>query len=186
MMLIIGASAIGLLIIGVAWWVGTFNRFQVARQDIKTQWSNIKTEYQRRADLILNLASTVKSFKNHEKATLLAVAEARGGKFGATKLDERASMGAMDALLQRLMVVVEAYPVLKSDASHSQLMTELRVTEDRINIARTDYNGTVRDYNIMVKQIPTSVVASRYDFSEELFFELQTKGAENAPVVNLE
>ena len=77
------------------------------------------------------------------------------------------------------------YPNLKSNEQHNQLMEELRVTEDRINIARTDYNGTVRDYNLLVNRWPSSWVAKRKGFAEEMFFDLVTKGAEKAPVVNL-
>lgn len=182
---IIGATVAGLALVTGGWYIGTYNTFMTAKQDMKTQWSNIKTEYQRRADLLMNLAATVKSFKKHEKDTLTEVIKARGGVFGPTKADEIKKMGQVDTIMQRLMLVFEQYPNLKSNEQHNILMNEVRITEDRINIARTDYNGTVRDYNLLVHRVPSNILANIHNFQDEVFFELQTPDAEKAPTLAL-
>jgi LemA protein len=144
----------------------------------------LKTEYQRRADLFYNLVQSVKSHKNFEKETLIEVIKARSGKFGDTKAQEMKSMNKMDSgmagLLGKLNVVFEQYPNLKSSEQHNKLMDEIRITEDRVNIARTDYNDTVREYNNYVQMFPSNILASKFQFKGEIFFENEEES--NKPV----
>lgn len=183
--LIVGSAAAGVVVIGAGWYIGTYNTFITAQQDVKTQWSNIKTEYQRRADLILNLVATVKSVKAHERDTLREVIQARGGVFAPTKAAEVKKMGEIEALMQRIMLVVEQYPKLVAGEQHTLLMEEIRVTEDRINVARTDYNATVRDYNLLVHSFPSMLVGRVHNFADETFFELLDEKVAQAPRVEL-
>ena len=163
---------------------GTYNRFINGGLNIKTQWSNIKTEYQRRADLFYNLAEAVKSYAKFEKDTLTQVIQARGGNLGNSFKEQTSKMNKLDSglgnFLSRLLMVQERYPKLKADKNYRELMEEVRITEDRINIARTDYNELVRQYNFMVQSFPTNILAHMFGFMNEGFFENDTES--NKPV----
>lgn len=175
MILIILAIVAFFVIVSVGWVVNGYNYLQARLQDIKTQFSNIKTEYQRRADLFYNLVQAVKSHKKFEKETLIEVTRARKGDFGKTKEQQMQTMKKMDSifanLFKNLNVVVEAYPALRSAEQHNKLMEEVRITEDRINVARTDYNDVVREYNVYVVTFPSRILAKKFKFKEEKFFE---------------
>jgi len=173
------------IVIAFFWIIGTYNTLQKAVQDIKEQWSNILTEYQRRADLLINLASTVKSFKKHEKETLTEVIKARAQGITGTKPQQMAKLKGFEGALSKLMVLIEKYPDLKANEQHNTLMTEVRMTEDRINVSRTDYNAIVGDYNTYVKTFPNSLVANHFRFKLEKFFELVDKSADKAPRLEL-
>ena len=168
---IIGAIIFFILISILGYWIGTYNKLQVGKQDINTQWSNIKTEYQRRADMLYNLVQSVKSFKNFEKESMTQVIQARSGNFGSTKLEEIKKLKGLDNIFSRLMVVFERYPEFKSIEQHNKLFEEIRITEDRINVARTDYNEIVGDYNKIVRTFPSSLVANHHNIKLEPFFE---------------
>lgn len=189
-LLITGSIAVGVILIATGYTIGTYNTFVNLYEDTKNQWSNILTEYQRRADLIVNLANNVKSYKIHEQETLTQVTKARGGLQAAPTTDaaqkaQMKNMGTIDNFLSRLMVVVEKYPELKADKLHTELMQELRITEDRINTARTNYNDVVRDYNVIIKQFPARTLANMFGYTPVLFYELQDKKASSPPVLNL-
>lgn len=144
--------------------IGTYNGLTEAFQDIETQFSNIRTEYQRRSDLFFNLVEATKSHKKFEKSTLIEVMKARQGNFGTTKPEQLKSMSKLDGIFGKLAVVFENYPNLKSNEQHNKLMDETRITEDRINIARTDFNEEVREYNIMCKTFPSKLIAGMFGF----------------------
>ena len=180
------------ILCSVGWGIGTYNTFRVGQQDIKTQWSNIKTEYQRRADLFLNLVESVKSYKKFEKDTLTQVIQARVGNFGAGtltgvrgKLKEMKGMSQLDSLFQRLLMVSEQYPKLQANEQHNKLMDEIRITEDRVNVARTDYNEIVGDYNKVITMFPSNLIANLFKFPVELFY-TNEKATEKAPKINLD
>lgn len=179
----IGTLGGGMITIG--WAIGKFNQFVLARTDLQTMWSNIKTEYQRRMDLILNLVETTKSYKKFEKATLAEVIKARQGINLPTRDAEMKKMHGLDKIMRQIAVVVEAYPNLKANEQHNQLMEELRVTEDRINIARTDYNDTAREYNALIRVFPANVMANMFGFRDEPFYENEPE-SNKAPKVDLE
>lgn len=183
-LLVIGGALLALLVFSIAGWlIGTYNTFVTAQQDLREMWSNIKTEYQRRADLILNLVETAKGAMRFEKETLTAVTQARAGFFGATKTEEMKSLAKMNTVFANLMGRLEQYPKLESISTMHAVMEELRTTENRINIARTDYNETVRDYNVLVSEFPGKLLATPFGFTIEAFFESEPEAAK-APKVS--
>jgi len=183
-LLVVLATLILLVLIFGGWLIGLYNTLVTAVQDIKTMWSNIKTEYQRRADLFMNLVETVKSYAKFEKETLQQVIAARGGNFGKNPKEEMAKLKGLDSAFGRLMVVFERYPKLKAVKEYDKLMEEIRITEDRINVARTDYNSIVRDYNVMVKSFPQNYFAQIFRFSEWQYFENEIE-SNKAPKIDL-
>lgn len=154
-----------------SWIIGGYNTLTGGKQNIKTMFSNLGTEYQRRADLLYNLAEAVKSYAKFEKSTLTEVIAMRNGNFGSNPKEAGKKMKQLDGIMSKLMLVVERYPKLKATVQYQELMKETRVTEDRVNIARTEYNDTVRDYNLFVVSFPSNVLASMFNFKEEAYFE---------------
>ena len=168
--IIILAIIVFIFLCTVGWAIGTYNWFVNLKQSTKTQWSNIKAEYQRRADLFANLATSVKSHKKFEKETLKEVIEARSKGITGTMPQQKKKMQGMDAVFSKLLAVFEKYPELKSIEQYNKFTDEVRITEDRVNIARTDYNDIVREYNIGIKVFPKSIIANMFKFSEEKFY----------------
>lgn len=166
--------------------ISGYNRFVSIKQDIGTQWSNIKTEYQRRADLFYNLVETVKSYKKFESQTLKDIISARSGAFigNGTKEEQAKKMSKLDGMFSRLLAIVENYPILKSSEQHNKLMDEVRITEDRINVSRTDYNSIVRDYNVYVNSFPSNIIAGMFKFQKETFF-VNEEDSNKSPKINL-
>lgn len=164
-----GIGFSGLLSVG--WAIGTYNSLQAGKQNMKTMFSNIKTEYQRRWDLLMNLSESVKSYKNHERKTLKEViAERNKINFTGILGVDMKKLGAFDQLFSKLAFLQEKYPELKANEQHNKLMDEVRITEDRVNIARTNFNDVVRDYNLDVKTFPSSIIANIFTFKEETFY----------------
>ena len=184
-LLIILALVIFVSLVMVGWTISTYNSFVALRQDTQTQFSNIKTEYQRRVDLFYNLVSTVKSFKKHEKSTMIDVVKARSEGFTGIKSQDMKKMGGFDAMFSKLLAVFERYPDLKSNEQHNKLMDEVRITEDRINVARTDYNSVVRSYNVMIKSFPSNLIAGMFNFVLDIYFK-NKEGTDEAPKIELE
>jgi LemA protein len=180
---VLGVLAFIVLVI-VLWFVGTYNSLVSANQDVNAKWSQVENQYQRRADLVPNLVATVQGYAKHESSTLEAVTQARSQWAGAKTQDDRMKAATeMDSALSKLMVVVEAYPDLKASTSFTTLQAQLEGTENRIATERMRYNDAVRDYNVKIKGIPTSIVADIYGYKDKPFFEA-TAGAENVPKVN--
>jgi LemA protein len=163
---------------------GMYNGLVQGDEKVKAAWAQVETQLQRRFDLIPNLVETVKGYASHERETLTAVTEARAKVGGARTIDEKidANQGLSSALA-RLMVVVEAYPNLKADQSFIRLQDELAGTENRIAVARRDYNEEVRSYNIRVRSFPTVLLAGMFGFEKAKMFEA-VAGSEQAPKVN--
>lgn len=185
----------GILVLGIvgfvvfillSWWISTYNFFRSTKEAVATQWSNIITEYERRVDLFLNLAQTVKSFKKYEKETLVQVTKMRKGHFGKTKGDQLKNLGLMESMLSGLNINVEAYPELKANEQHNTLMEEITITEDRINSARVGYNTVVREYNSYLVTFPSNIVANKYNFEKEEYYNTDRKDVSGkAPEVKL-
>jgi len=173
-----------LLLCFVGWLWGSYNLFVTGKQNIKTMWSNIKTEYQRRADMFYNLAETVKGYAKFEKDTMTQVIAMRNGNFGTGKAAELKNMKNLDNFFARLLAVFEAYPKLRAVEEYDRLMVNIRVTEDRVNVARVEYNDVVRDYNLSVNTFPNNLIANKFGFKEEAFFENEA-GTEKAPKLDL-
>lgn len=169
--MIILAVFIFVFLISAGWFISNYNWFVSNKKDIESQWSNIKTEYQRRIDLLLNLASAVKSYKKHERETLTQVISMRQGINQGSVGKQMKKMGQFDGLLSKLLMITENYPQLKASEQHNKLMDEVRITEERINVARTGYNEEVREFNVGVKSFPKNIVAGMFNFVEQPFYE---------------
>ncbi len=172
--------------------VGTYNTFVQKEEVINGQWAEVETQYQRRSDLIPNLVNTVKGYADFEQETLTGVIEARAK---ATSVNVDASnltpdklaefQGAQDQLsgaLGRLLVSVERYPELKANQNFLELQAQLEGTENRIAVARRNFNQSVQDFNSNLRTFPNNIFAGWYGFEQKGYFEASA-GAENAPTV---
>lgn len=149
----------------------SYNGLVRKAEGVDNAFSNIDTNLQRRADLIPNLVNTVKGFASHETEIMKQVTDARAKLAGATTVEDKANAnGELTSALNRLMVVVENYPDLKSSANFTQLADELAGTENRISIARKDYNDSVKEYNLQIKKFPTNMIAGMFGFEEKQYF----------------
>jgi len=162
-------------------------------ENVKAKWGAVQSQYQRRADLIPNLVATVKGVANFEKSTLVEVTDARARatsiQVDPTKLDPatiqkyQAAQGQLSTALGRLLVASERYPDLKANQNFSDLQAELEGTENRISVARMDFNTAVQDYNTYVRSWPASIVAKNDGYAVKGSFEAEA-GAQNAPKVS--
>ncbi|MDF2675455.1 MAG: LemA family protein [Clostridiales bacterium] len=177
---------IALVIIGIVivWGIGTYNSLVSYDQKTKSSYSQIQNQLQRRLDLIPNLVNTVKGYASHEKEIMESLANARANLAGAKTINEQAAANdEISGALSRLLVIVENYPTLKADANFRQLMDELAGTENRISVARKDYNEVIQGYNVKVKRFPTVIFAKLFGFNEKAYFEA-SPDAGKAPEVN--
>ena len=163
-----------------------YNTLQSTDEQIKAGWAEVVNQYQRRADLIPNLVATVKGFAAQEQAVLLGVTNARAkvGSIQATpelvndpQAFQRfnAAQGELTSALSRLMVVVERYPELKSDANFRDLQAQLEGTENRITVARNRYIQAVREYNVIVRSFPSNLTAMLFGFKEKPQFTVENE-----------
>jgi len=172
-----------------------YNTFQTQDEQIKAAWAEVVNQYQRRADLIPNLVETVRGFAQQEQAVLIGVTEARSkvGSVQATPevLEDpaafaqfQAAQGELSSALSRLMVVVERYPELKSDANFRDLQAQLEGTENRIAVARMRYIEAVQSYNVTVRRFPSNVTAKVFGYGPKPTFavENETEIARPPPV----
>jgi LemA protein len=169
-----------------------YNTMVKLDEDVKTKWNQVETQYQRRSDLIPNLVSTVKGAAKFEQSTLTAVVEARS-KASQIKVDAndlspekiekfQAAQGQVSQALSRLMVLTENYPELKATQQFSDLSVQLEGTENRIAVARKDFNDAVQEYNTKVRSFPNNLTAGMFGFKQRVGFKADA-GAENAPKV---
>jgi LemA protein len=167
-------GVIALLIIGAGGMVvSKWNTLVAMDTDIKAKWAQVDNQLQRRADLIPNLVETVKGFAGQERAVIDSVTSARAKLAGAgTVPDRMAASNELSGALSRLLVVVENYPNLKSDATFARLMDELAGTENRLSVERKRYNDAVQVYNVAVRQFPGNLMAGLLGFREQPFFEV--------------
>ncbi len=175
---------LGAVVLVLLWGFSTYNTLVGARGTVDGAWAQVETQYQRRFDLVPNLVSTVKGAASFEQSTLTAITEARTKWMGAgaSRSDQVGAAQSFDSALSRLLVTVEAYPQLQATQAFRDLMTQLEGTENRIAVARKDFNESVMSYNIRVRTFPTNVLAGVLGFAAEPFFEAAT-GSENAPGV---
>lgn len=162
-------------------------------QNVKSKWGNVQSEYQRRSDLIPNLVNTVKGAADFEKSTLEAVVNARA-KATATTIDPtnltpeniqkfQEAQGQLSSALSRLLVTIEKYPDLKANQNFRDLQVQLEGTENRIKVARNDFNTAVQTFNTTVKTFPNVIFASIFGFREKGYFAAD-QGADKAPSVD--
>lgn len=162
---------VAIIVVAIATFSSSYNKFVTAEENVDQAYSQIETQLQRRVDLIPNLVNTVKGFAKQEKEVIGQVTEARSKLAGANGPGEQAAADSeLSGALSRLLVVVENYPELKSNENFRQLMDELAGTENRIAVARKDYNGQVASYNKTVKRFPGKLVASVFGFDAKEYF----------------
>lgn len=195
--LVIGLAVLGIaLVVGlilVAWGVGVYNGLVSSDEAVKSAWSQVENQYQRRYDLVPNLVETVKGFAKQEREVLENVTAARSRVGQLTVTPEvltnpqafarfREAQDGLSSALSRLMAVVENYPQLKSNENFLTLQSQLEGTENRIAVARNRFNEQVREYNTRIRRFPGSLIAGMTGFSEAQYFEAAS-GAEQAPQV---
>ena len=163
--------------------VTTYNDLVSLEQNVNIAESNIDTQLQRRSDLIPNLVNTVKGYASQEKDIFSDIANARSKLAGATNVTEQANADELSSALSRLLVVVENYPALKSNQNFQDLSIQLEGTENRIAIARQDYNTAATTYNTKRKSFPANIVASIFGFQEKSLYKA-SEGAQEVPSVD--
>ena len=151
---------------------GTYNRLVALDENVKTAWSQVENQFQRRLDLIPNYVETVKGYAKHEREVLTQVTEARAKVAGAGSIEGKiGANNQLSSALARLLLVVERYPDLKANQNFIRLQDELAGTENRIAVERRRYNETVRLYNTKVRSFPTNFFASMFGFQRGELFE---------------
>ena len=176
---------------------GSYNGLVTSAQNVDAKWAQVQSQYQRRADLIPNLVQTVSGVANFEKSTLTEITEARAsiGKVQITTAQAPAAaqelekfekaQGQLSSALSRLLVVAERYPDLKASTNFRDLQAQLEGTENRITVARQDFNEAVQRYNTTVKRFPTVVLAGLFGFQPKPYFQA-VPGAETPPKVQFD
>lgn len=181
-----------ILVIGGCGSCNSYNSMVTKDETVQKQWGVVQSDYQRRADLVPNLVATVKGVANFEKSTLVDVTNARARatsiQVDPTKLTPetiqkfQAAQGQLTSALSRLLVASERYPELKATENFSTLQAQLEGTENRIAVARNDFNAAVQDYNTKIRVFPSNIIANMFGFKEKGFFQADAASA-NAPKV---
>ncbi len=190
---IIVLGFIVVVIIGIVMWgTGIYNNMVNMNEQVTSQWGNVETQYQRRADLIPNFVNTVKGAAEFEQSTLTQVIEARAKATSVTidptNMTEanmqqfQQAQGDLSSALSRLMVVVEKYPELRATQNFRDLQVELEGTENRISVERRKFNEVALGYNTYVRRFPQNFLAGMFGFMPKPYFEGDA-GSEQAPVV---
>ena len=172
--------------------ISTYNGLVTMEENVSGQWANVETQYQRRADLIPNLVNTVKGYATHEQSTLEGVVEARSQatqiKVDAANLtpeklaEYQKAQGAVTQALGKLLAITENYPDLKANQNFLELQAQLEGTENRINVARKNFNDAAQTYNVSIRRFPKSIFATMFGFEKRAYFEA-AEGSEKAPEV---
>lgn len=174
------------------WGISSYNGLVSMDENVSNQWANVETQYQRRSDLIPNLVNTVKGYAKHESETLEAVMAARS-QATQVKIDPsnctpqqlaayQKAQGDVTTALGKLLAITENYPDLKANQNFLELQSQLEGTENRINVARKDFNDTAKKYNTSLRRFPRNIIASMFGFEKRNYFEAEA-GAEKAPKV---
>lgn len=174
---------IGLILIPILLMAGSYNGMVSSQENVLEKKSQIDNQLQRRADLIPNLVNVVKGYAAHEKEVMQAVSDARARLAGAGDTSERLRANEeLNSALSRLLLVVENYPDLKANENFRDLQVQLEGTENRIAVARRDYNTAAMSYNTKIKRFPTVIFAGMLGFDEAPYFEAD-ESAKKAPEV---
>ncbi|MFJ3389197.1 LemA family protein [Lysinibacillus sp. NPDC086135] len=173
-----------ILVVLALLFIPKYNSLVTAEESVDSKWAQVENQLQRRYDLIPNLIESVKGYANHEKEVIASITEARAQMGSAQSPKEQAvANDALNGALSRLLVVVENYPNLKADANFRQLMDELAGTENRLAVAREDYNNEVQTFNKTVKRFPGNLIAGMFGFEQKEYFKAAA-GAEKAPSID--
>lgn len=180
------------IVLVALWGILSYNGLVEMDEKVSNQWANVETQYQRRSDLIPNLVNTVKGYAKHESQTLEAVMAARSQ---ATQVNidpsnctpqqlaaYQKAQGDVTTALGKLLAITENYPDLKANQNFLELQSQLEGTENRINVARKDFNDSAKEYNTSLRRFPRNIIASMFGFEKRNYFEAEA-GAEKAPKV---
>jgi LemA protein len=180
------------LILGV-WGCSSYNGLVKDNQGVKKSWSNVETNYQRRTDLYSSVIKTVEASANFEKSTLTAVVEARA-KATSINVDitdpktleaYQQAQGTLQGSFSRLIASFENYPDLKTTKAFQDFQTQIEGTENRINVARQDYNKAVENFNLKVVRFPGNLIANMFGFDEKAYYEAE-KGTDKNPDIKFD
>ncbi len=180
------------IVLVALWGILSYNGLVGMDENVSNQWANVETQYQRRSDLIPNLVNTVKGYAKHESQTLEAVMAARS-QATQVKIDPsnctpqqlasyQKAQGDVTTALGKLLAITENYPDLKANQNFLELQSQLEGTENRINVARKDFNDSAKEYNTSLRRFPRNIIASMFGFEKRNYFEAEA-GAEKAPKV---
>lgn len=173
------------------WLMGVYNGLVSAQGNVDNAWAQVEVQYQRRADLIPQLVSTVEGAADFESSTLQEVTEARTNWLNVSQdadasiNDQVAASNQFDSALSRLLVTVESYPTLTATEGFIALQSQLEGTENRVAVARKDFNDAATTYNVKVRRFPTNIIAGMFGFEKYDLFE-SAAGSENAPEVDFD
>lgn len=182
-LIIIGVVVLSVVVL-IGSLVGNYNSVISLEEKVNSTFADIDVQLERRGDLIPNLVNTVKGYAVHEEQIITEISNARAALSGATTVEEKAEANSqLDSAISRLMVIVENYPDLKANTNFINLQDELAGTENRIAVARRDYNEVVKEYNTSIKKFPTVLFAGMFGFEEKQYFEVSEENKE-APEVN--
>ena len=180
------------IVLVALWGISSYNGLVGMDENVSNKWANVETQYQRRSDLIPNLVNTVKGYAKHESQTLEAVMAARS-QATQVKIDPsnctpqqlaayQKAQGDVTTALGKLLAISENYPQLKANENFLELQSQLEGTENRINVARKDFNDSAKKYNTSLRRFPRNIIASMFGFEKRNYFEAEA-GAEKAPKV---
>jgi LemA protein len=186
--LVITLAVLGVLLLAVLLVFGSYvsakNQMVAKDQIVKTAWSEVDVQLERRADLIPNLVETVKGFTKEENSVYADIANARAGMLSAQGPQAKiAANGQLDSAIGRLLLLTENYPQLRSSDQFMRLQDELAGTENRISVARRRYNDALRDYNTFVLQFPNSIWAGMAGFHQNDAYFTASPAAQQVPAV---
>ena len=184
--------AIVAIVLVALWGISSYNGLVNLDETVSNQWANVETSYQRRSDLIPNLVNTVKGYAKHEQQTLESVMQARS-QATQVKIDPsnctpeqlaayQKAQGDVTSALGKLLAITENYPDLKANQNFLELQSQLEGTENRISVARKDFNDVAKAYNTAIRRFPKNIIASMCGFDKRAYFEAEA-GAEKAPKV---
>lgn len=171
-------GVIAIFIVGtIGSFIGTYNNLQTLDETVNSQWAQVENQLQRRSDLIPNLVSTVKGYAAHEKSIFIGIADARAKLSGAVKSGDMKSINKanteFNGSLSRLLAIAENYPQLKADQNFMALQDEIAGTENRLAVARKDYNESVKTINAIIRTFPTSIIASMSGVKAREYFQVE-------------
>ena len=180
------------IVLVALWGISSYNGLVGMDENVSNKWANVETQYQRRSDLIPNRVNTVKGYAKHESQTLEAVMAARS-QATQVKIDPsnctpqqlaayQKAQGDVTTALGKLLAITENYPDLKANQNFIELQSQLEGTENRINVARKDFNDSAKKYNTSLRRFPRNIIASMFGFEKRNYFEAEA-GAEKAPKV---
>ena len=182
----VGIIVVAILVVIVMLFGGTYNSLVNKQEEVDNKLADISVQLERRADLIPNLVNTVKGYVSHEDKVIDKVTKARENLLNAKSVEDKANANEeLTNAINALAVIVENYPDLKANTNFISLQDELAGTENRIAVARRDYNDAVKDYNKTIKSFPKNILASMFGFDEKEYFEAK-ESSKDVPEVDFE